>query len=95
MVPLEDFPKLILAYGHQFATNNETLEVVKEWTTELGGRTWRVIEYASQTADIVVYYYSAEGFGSAQLLFLSFKQDTARRDQLADPILQSVKFLGS
>ena len=89
----DEFRTLILRYGKQFATNQEELSVVKEWTTEIGGRSWHALEYTSETADFVDYYYSADGFGSAQLLFQAFKPDAARRDQLAGPVLQSVKFV--
>jgi len=91
-IPFEALPKLILNYSKQFATNNEDFSEVKEWTTELGGHTWRAMNFASQTADLVVYYYSDPKFGSAELFFMSFKPQITRRDQLADEILRTVTF---
>jgi hypothetical protein len=91
-IPAEQLSALILRYSKQFATNNEDLSEVAERTARIGGRDWHVLQFASETADLVVYYYSAEGFGSAELFFMSFKPDVARRDALAGPILATVRF---
>jgi hypothetical protein len=92
VIPPERLSTLILRYSKQFATNNEDLSEVAERTATVAGRPWHVLQFASETADLVVYYYSAEGFGSAELFFMSFKPDVARRDALAAPILESVRF---
>jgi hypothetical protein len=94
VIPPEQLSDLILRYSKQFATNNEDLSEVAERTAKVGGRDWHVLQFASETADLVVYYYSADGFGSAELFFMSFKPDVARRDALAGPILATVRFTG-
>ena len=58
----------------------------------LGGKVWHMIDMQSDTASFVDYYYSAEGFGSAELLFLSFNDNVPRRDALAAPVVASVEF---
>ena len=80
--------------AHQYATNFEDLVVIGEGEVTLGGRTWQRLELASETSQFVYYSYSAEGFGTAELFFLSFKENVKRRDELAAPILASVKFTG-
>lgn len=87
---LRDF---IFDAAHQYATNEETLRVVSEGDITLGGRTWKKLDLISDTSQFVYYYYSAEGFGTVQLFFLAFVENVARRDELAAPILASVKFL--
>jgi hypothetical protein len=91
-IPAAELPSLILEYSTQYATNDEKLEVIKQWPVTLAGRQWQAMEFASHTADLVVYYYSSAEFGSAELFFMSFKEDVAKRDALADPILKSISF---
>lgn len=91
-VPLPEFRAFILKGSEQYGTNKEPITVVSEREVTLGGRVWHALEMASQTSRFVDYYYSAEGFGSVQLFFLSFTENVARRDELAAPILASVTF---
>lgn len=95
VIPAAQLSQLILRYSKQFATNNEDLSEVAESVARVGGRDWHALHFASETADLVVYYYSSEGFGSAELFFMSFKPDVARRDALAAPILNSLRFVES
>lgn len=87
-----EFRAAILRYVPMFATNGEPVHILSEGQERLGGRLWQVIEFATDTARLRDYYYSAPGFGSVQLSFLSFKEHVARRDELAGPILASVRF---
>jgi hypothetical protein len=91
--PADELRRFIFERAHQYATNQETLQVVSEGDVTLGGRTWRRLELASDTSQFVYYYYSAEGFGTVQLFFLGFKDNVRRRDELAAPVLASVTFL--
>lgn len=88
----EAFRDFVLAYLHQYATNNEDLKILEEGTRTLGGRPWAYVEVASDTGVMVDYYYTDPAFGSAQLIFFSFNEFLAERKALAEPILQSVKF---
>lgn len=92
VIPASRLADLILRYSTQFATNNEEFSRAASGIVPIGGRPWHVLHFASETADLAVYYYSADGFGSAELFFMSFKPDVARRDALAGPLLQSVRF---
>ena len=90
--PEADLRAFIIKGANQHGTNKEVVEIVGERDVTLGGRPWHAIEFATHTAQFVDYYYSAEGFGTIQLFFLSFKENLARRDELAAQILNSIEF---
>ena len=90
--PEADLRAFIIKGANQYGTNKEVVEIVGERDVTLGGRPWHAIEFATHTAQFVDYYYSAEGFGTIQLFFLSFKENLARRDELAAQILNSIEF---
>jgi hypothetical protein len=91
--PADFLRSFIFDAAHQYATNKETLQVVDESDVTLGGKTWHKLDLLSDTSQFVFYYYSAEGFGTIQLFFLGFRENVKRRDELAAPVLASVKFL--
>jgi hypothetical protein len=91
-VAMGELRALVIAYVDRYATNGEPVTILGEGDATLGGRPWRFIEFSSDTGYFVDYYYSAEGFGMAQLFFFSFKEHLEVRKALAQPILDSVTF---